>query len=332
MAPDIIFTASRWFFTVPAAALQLGKEARRALPTDAPQHHVVERMRRLVSERYRYLAPGQEGAARNLREFASGAAGGHCEYFATMLALMLRSAGIPARLVTGYRSLEWNEEATELTIRERHAHAWVEVLDPEAGWYAVDGTPAIDGAEVRCCCYGCVLGQQITRARGEDGAAAAVFVRLGLGVFFAINVMMVGMPAYVPYVYGAEAGPVDGPLFQVLRVLALVLTAPVLLLLGGLPAGLHQLGEEDAAQPLRVLLEGEGARRAEDLQVLLEEDRFHVLVRPARGVGSAATCQQRERCDPEPLALSLLHPRSSLVRCGPDPEFCGARPVLSTRW
>ena len=32
------------------------------------------------------------------------------------------------------------------------------------------------------------------------------------------------------------------------------------------------------------------------------------------------------------LALSLLHPRSSLVRCGPDPEFCGARPVLSTRW
>lgn len=92
---------------------------------------------------------------------------------------------------------------------------------------------AIDGAEIRCCCYGCVLAQQITRARGEDGAAAAVFVRLGLGVFFAINVMMVGMPAYVPYVYGAEAGPVDGPLFQVLRVLALVLTAPVLLLLGG---------------------------------------------------------------------------------------------------
>jgi len=92
---------------------------------------------------------------------------------------------------------------------------------------------AIDGADVRCCCYGCVLAQQITRARGDDGAAAAVFVRLGLGVFFAINVMMVGMPAYVPYVYGAEAGPIDGPLFQVLRVLALVLTAPVLLLLGG---------------------------------------------------------------------------------------------------
>jgi hypothetical protein len=132
--------------TVPPATRELATEARRTVPAEAPQHHLVERMRRLVSERYRYLAPGQEGAARNLREFASGVAGGHCEYFATALALMLRSEGVPARLVTGYRSLEWNDESTELTIRERHAHAWVEVLDPEAGWYAVDGTPAVDEA------------------------------------------------------------------------------------------------------------------------------------------------------------------------------------------
>jgi len=90
----------------------------------------------------------------------------------------------------------------------------------------------VDGTSVRCCCYGCVLAYQVTRARGEDGAAAAIFVRLGLGVFFAVNVMMVSMPAYVPYVYGADAGPVDGPLFQVLRVLAAILTAPVLVLLG----------------------------------------------------------------------------------------------------
>jgi Cu2+-exporting ATPase len=92
---------------------------------------------------------------------------------------------------------------------------------------------AVDGAQARFCCYGCVLASQVTRARGEDGAAAAILVRLGLGVFFAVNVMMVSMPAYVPYVYGAEAGPIDGPLFHVLRVLAIVLTAPVLVLLGG---------------------------------------------------------------------------------------------------
>ena len=82
----------------------------------------------------------------------------------------------------------------------------------------------------RFCCYGCVLAQQVTRARGEHGAAESILIRLGLAIFFAMNVMMVSMPSYVPYVYGAGAG--DGPLFQVLRVLALVFAAPVIGLLG----------------------------------------------------------------------------------------------------
>jgi cation transport ATPase len=90
----------------------------------------------------------------------------------------------------------------------------------------------IDGAVILCCCYGCVLAQQVTRASGDAGRAAGIYVRLGLGVFFAVNVMMVSMPAYVPYVYGAEAARIDGPLFLVLRVLATALTAPVLALLG----------------------------------------------------------------------------------------------------
>ena len=82
------------------------------------------------------------------------------------------------------------------------------------------------------CCYGCVLALQVTRARGDAGAASAILVRLGLAIFFTMNVMMVSMPAYVPYVYGGDAIPTDGPLFQVLRVLALAFAAPVLLLLG----------------------------------------------------------------------------------------------------
>ena len=88
----------------------------------------------------------------------------------------------------------------------------------------------IDGEPGRFCCYGCVLAQQVTRARGEHGAAESILIRLGLAIFFAMNVMMVSMPAYVPYVYGAGAG--DGPLFQVLRVLALAFAAPVIGLLG----------------------------------------------------------------------------------------------------
>jgi hypothetical protein len=102
----------------------------------------VERTRVYLQNRYRYLLPGEEGSAGSLGEFLVGGAGGHCEYFATALAVLLRSGGVPCRLVTGYRSEEWDPEMTVLTIRARHAHAWVEALDPDRGWVTVDACPA----------------------------------------------------------------------------------------------------------------------------------------------------------------------------------------------
>lgn len=91
----------------------------------------------------------------------------------------------------------------------------------------------IEGMASLFCCYGCVLAMQVTRARGDAGAATALLVRVGLAIFFTINLMMVSMPTYVPYVYGDELAPTDGPLFLALRVLAMAFAAPVLLLLGG---------------------------------------------------------------------------------------------------
>jgi heavy metal translocating P-type ATPase len=90
----------------------------------------------------------------------------------------------------------------------------------------------VDGALSTFCCYGCVLAFQVTRARGDSGAATAILVRLGLAIFFAMNVMMVSLPTYGPYVFGPDADPADGQLFLILRVLALCFATPVLLLLG----------------------------------------------------------------------------------------------------
>lgn len=91
----------------------------------------------------------------------------------------------------------------------------------------------IEDQTLHFCCTGCALAQQITRAHGEDGALSATAVRLGLAIFFAVNLMMVGMATYVPAVYGGvDPGQVDGPLFLVLRWLAMALSAPVILLLG----------------------------------------------------------------------------------------------------
>jgi heavy metal translocating P-type ATPase len=93
-------------------------------------------------------------------------------------------------------------------------------------------TATVAGQRQRFCCTGCVLALQVTRSRGEHGAAAALLVRLGLAMFFTMNVMMVSMPSYVPFLYGGTGTPTDGPLFLLMRVLALLLTAPVIGLLG----------------------------------------------------------------------------------------------------
>lgn len=66
---------------------------------------------------------------------------GHCEYFSSAMALMLRSLGIPTRVVTGFRGGEFNESDQSYTIRASMAHLWVEVLFPGFGWVRFDTSP-----------------------------------------------------------------------------------------------------------------------------------------------------------------------------------------------
>ena len=67
---------------------------------------------------------------------------GYCEHYATAMVLMLRSIGIPSRLVTGFLATEWNEFGNYYTVRQRDAHAWVEVYYPQSGWITMDPTPS----------------------------------------------------------------------------------------------------------------------------------------------------------------------------------------------
>lgn len=90
----------------------------------------------------RYQLPGGPGFARNLGEFLLGSGAGHCEYFATALALLLRTQGVPCRLVGGYLTSEWDPARNAVVARSKNAHAWVEVLDADGRWHTVDATPA----------------------------------------------------------------------------------------------------------------------------------------------------------------------------------------------
>jgi hypothetical protein len=65
---------------------------------------------------------------------------GHCEYFATALALVARAAKIPTRVVMGYRVAE-HSPFGYYVVRERNAHAWIEAWIPGQGWTTRDATP-----------------------------------------------------------------------------------------------------------------------------------------------------------------------------------------------
>jgi hypothetical protein len=66
---------------------------------------------------------------------------GHCEYFASAMAVMLRAVGIPSRVVTGFQSGVYNPVSGWYVIRASDAHSWVEAWLPDRGWTTFDPTP-----------------------------------------------------------------------------------------------------------------------------------------------------------------------------------------------
>jgi transglutaminase-like putative cysteine protease len=66
---------------------------------------------------------------------------GHCEYFATAMAVLLRVAGVPSRYITGFLPGEYNDLAGDYIVRASDAHSWVEVYFPGYGWIPFDPTP-----------------------------------------------------------------------------------------------------------------------------------------------------------------------------------------------
>jgi transglutaminase-like putative cysteine protease len=90
---------------------------------------------------YRYSTEPNEGDVSDpLARFLFEAKAGHCELYAGALAVLLRSAGVPARVATGYYGGWWNRLGGYLEITQEDAHAWVEV-QMDGRWSWVDATP-----------------------------------------------------------------------------------------------------------------------------------------------------------------------------------------------
>ena len=77
-----------------------------------------------------------------LADFLFNVREGHCEYFATAMAIMLRTQGIATRIVNGFSRGDLNRATNTYIVKQRHAHSWVEVYFPrERAWVTFDPTP-----------------------------------------------------------------------------------------------------------------------------------------------------------------------------------------------
>ena len=68
---------------------------------------------------------------------------GYCNYYASAMSVMLRSQGIPARVVSGYAQGDYDEESKSYRVRASNAHTWVEVFFPGYGWIQFEPTAAL---------------------------------------------------------------------------------------------------------------------------------------------------------------------------------------------
>ena len=81
-------------------------------------------------------------------QFLFGAKRGFCEHYATSFVYLMRAAGLPARIVTGYQGGELNPNGNYLIVRQSDAHAWAEVWLENQGWVRVDPTAAVSPARI----------------------------------------------------------------------------------------------------------------------------------------------------------------------------------------
>lgn len=126
---------------------RIGELARTWAGDAVEPREIAKRIEHQLETNYQYDLESPAGAAKNpLENFLFVSKRGHCEFYSTSMAVMLRTLGIPTRNVTGFIGGTFNRFGGFYAVRQGDAHSWVEVYLEDAGWVAFDPTPTSESA------------------------------------------------------------------------------------------------------------------------------------------------------------------------------------------
>ncbi len=135
----------RWFTNLPEAgnerATKLAKDLRDTAGSDTAYIDAVLKM--FHEDDYYYTLEPPILGNNPVDRFLFDTRQGFCEHYASAFAFMMRSVGIPSRIVLGYHGGEINPMGGHLIVRQSDAHAWTEVWLEQYGWYRIDPTSAV---------------------------------------------------------------------------------------------------------------------------------------------------------------------------------------------
>ena len=130
------------YLDLPRLPARIGALAREIAADSSTPYQAALRLTDHLSREYKYtLALERRTALDPVDEFLFVRRSGNCEYFAAALAVMLRTIGVPARVVAGFQRGDWNPYGRYFTVRMKDAHSWVEAYIAGAGWVTLDASP-----------------------------------------------------------------------------------------------------------------------------------------------------------------------------------------------
>jgi len=131
--------------TVPARVLSLARDLTATEPTPYDRARAIETYLRTFPYTLDVSTPPHDRDVADY--FLFDLREGYCDYYATAMVVLARAAGLPARLVVGYATGNYDADSGQYVVTEDQAHAWVEVYFPGYGWVEFEPTAALPSIE-----------------------------------------------------------------------------------------------------------------------------------------------------------------------------------------